>query len=86
MLKRLKSEIACVFERDPAAQSVFEICTCYPGFHAVLIHRLSHKIWQANFKWCARFIAHGARWMTGIEIHPAAKIGQRFFIDHGMGV
>ncbi len=86
MLKRLKSEIECIFERDPAAQSVFEVCTCYPGFHAVLIHRLSHKIWQANFKWCARFIAHGARWMTGIEIHPAAKIGQRFFIDHGMGV
>ena len=86
MLKRLKSEIACIFERDPAAQSVFEVCTCYPGFHAVLIHRVSHKIWQANFKWGARFIAHGARWITGIEIHPAAKIGRRFFIDHGMGV
>ncbi|MCK5897699.1 MAG: serine O-acetyltransferase [Methylococcales bacterium] len=86
MLKRLKSEISCVFERDPAAQSVFEVCTCYPGFHAVLIHRVSHKIWQANFKWMARFIAHCSRWMTGIEIHPAAKIGQRFFIDHGMGV
>ena len=82
----LKSEIACVFERDPAAQSVFEVCTCYPGFQAVLIHRISHYMWSHNFKWLGRFISHLSRCMTGIEIHPGAKIGQCLFIDHGMGV
>jgi serine O-acetyltransferase len=86
MLNWLKEDIACVFERDPAAQSVFEIITTYPGVHAVLIHRLSHSCWKAGFKWLARFIAHIARWLTGIEIHPGAVIGRRFFIDHGMGV
>lgn len=86
MLNWLKEDIACVFERDPAAQSVFEIITTYPGVHAVLIHRLSHRCWNANFKWLARFIAHIGRWLTGIEIHPGAVIGRRFFIDHGMGV
>lgn len=86
MLNWLKEDIACVFERDPAAQSVFEIITTYPGVHAVLIHRLSHRCWNANFKWLARFIAHLGRWLTGIEIHPGAVIGRRFFIDHGMGV
>lgn len=86
MLTRIKEDIACVFERDPAAQSVFEVITTYPGVHAVLIHRLSHRLWQLGFKWPARFIAFISRWLTGIEIHPGAQIGRRFFIDHGMGV
>ncbi len=86
MFNRIKEDIACVFDRDPAAQSVFEVITIYPGFHAVLIHRLSHFLWLAGFRWLARFIAHTSRWLTGIEIHPGAVIGRRFFIDHGMGV
>lgn len=86
MLKKIKAEVDYIFERDPAAQSVFEILTCYPGVHALLIQRLSHCVWNHGFKWTARFIAHLSRWLTGIEIHPGAKIGKRFFIDHGMGV
>jgi serine O-acetyltransferase len=86
MLERIKEDIACVFGRDPAAQSVLEVVTAYPGFHAVLIHRISHACWNAGFKWLARFISHISRWLTGIEIHPGAQIGRRFFIDHGMGV
>lgn len=86
MLAQIKEDIACVFERDPAAQSVFEVITTYPGFHAILIHRLSHRCWTLGFRWAGRFIAHMGRWLTGIEIHPGAQIGQRFFIDHGMGV
>jgi serine O-acetyltransferase len=86
MLGRIKEDIACIFERDPAAQSVLEVVTAYPGFHAILIHRVSHFFWHAGCKWLARFIAHIGRWLTGIEIHPGAKIGRRFFIDHGMGV
>jgi serine O-acetyltransferase len=86
MLERIKEDIACVFGRDPAAQSVLEVVTAYPGFHAVLIHRFSHLCWNAGFKWLARFISHISRWLTGIEIHPGAQIGRRFFIDHGMGV
>ncbi|MFZ9609850.1 MAG: serine O-acetyltransferase [Methylococcales bacterium] len=86
MFSRLKEDIACVFERDPAAQSVFEVITTYPGVHAVLIHRLSHFIWNAGFLWLARFIAYISRWLTGIEIHPGAQLGRRIFIDHGMGV
>lgn len=86
MLARIKEDIACVFDRDPAAQSMLEVVTAYPGFHAVLIHRLSHRCWNAGFKWLARVIAHISRWLTGIEIHPGAQIGRRFFIDHGMGV
>ena len=65
---------------------MLEVVTAYPGFHAVLIHRVSHYCWNAGFKWLARFIAHICRWLTGIEIHPGAEIGRRFFIDHGMGV
>ena len=75
-----------VFERDPAARNTWEVITCYPGFHALLIHRLAHGLWNAGFKWLARFASHCGRWMTGIEIHPGATIGRRFFIDHGMGV
>jgi len=86
MLKKIKAEINYIFERDPAAQSIVEVFTCYPGVHAILIHRLSYYLWTHNFKWLGRFISHLSRWLTGIEIHPAAKIGQRFFIDHGMGV
>jgi serine O-acetyltransferase len=86
MWERIKEDIACVFGRDPAAQTVLEVVTAYPGFHAVMIHRLSHQCWNAGLKWLARFISHISRWLTGIEIHPGAQIGRRFFIDHGMGV
>lgn len=86
MFERIKEEIAVVFERDPAARSSWEVVTCYPGFHALLAHRLSHGLWTRGFKWLARWLSHGSRWLTGIEIHPGATIGRRFFIDHGMGV
>ena len=86
MFGKIKDEIDYIFERDPAAQSVFEVVTCYPGFHAIIIHRLSHYFWNAGFRWLGRFSSHMGRWLTGIEIHPGAKIGKRFFIDHGMGV
>ncbi|MGZ8156830.1 MAG: serine O-acetyltransferase [Burkholderiales bacterium] len=86
MFARIKEEIAVVFDRDPAARNMWEVVTCYPGFHAALIHRLSHRLWTNGFKWLARFISHFGRWITGIEIHPGAQIGRRFFIDHGMGV
>jgi serine O-acetyltransferase len=86
MFERIKEEIAVVFERDPAARSSWEVMTCYPGFHALLAHRVSHGLWTHGFKWLARWLAHFSRWLTGIEIHPGARIGRRFFIDHGMGV
>lgn len=86
MFSRLKEEISVVFDRDPAARSAWEVVTCYPGFHALLFHRLSHRLWGWGLKWLARFISHLGRWLTGIEIHPGAMIGRRFFIDHGMGV
>ncbi|MFN7085276.1 MAG: serine O-acetyltransferase [Burkholderiales bacterium] len=86
MFDRLKEEIAVVFERDPAARNAWEVITCYPGFHALLFHRLAHWLWGAGFKWFARLTSHLGRWLTGIEIHPGAIIGRRFFIDHGMGV
>ena len=86
MFASLKEDIACVFERDPAAQSVLEVITAYPGVHAIIIYRLSHVFWNMGFRWAGRFTAHIGRWLTGIEIHPGAKIGRRFFIDHGMGV
>ena len=86
MLARLKEDIACVFERDPAARTTFEILTTYPGLHAVILHRLSQRFWQADWKWLARILSTLTRWLTGIEIHPGAQIGHRFFIDHGMGV
>lgn len=86
MLGRLKEDIGCVFDRDPAARSRWEILTTYPGIHAVLIHRLSHILWNRGWKWLARALSHFARWITGIEIHPGAQVGRRFFIDHGMGV
>jgi serine O-acetyltransferase len=86
MFSRLQEEIAIVFERDPAARSTWEILTCYPGFHALLMHRFAHRCWLAGFRWLGRFVSHMARWFTGIEIHPGASIARRVFIDHGMGV
>jgi len=86
MFSRLKEEIAVVFERDPAARNTWEVITCYPGFHALLIHRLAHWLWGERLRWFARMVSHLGRWLTGIEIHPGAQIGRRFFIDHGMGV
>ncbi len=86
MFNNLREDIACIFERDPAARNVLEILTAYPGLHAVMIHRLSHRLWNAGWKWLARLLSHFARWLTGVEIHPGATIGRRFFIDHGMGV
>jgi serine O-acetyltransferase len=86
MLDGVREDIRCVFDRDPAARSTWEIVTCYPGFHARLVHRLSHRLWGWGLEWLARFVSHLGRWLTGIEIHPGARIGRRFFIDHGMGV
>jgi serine O-acetyltransferase len=86
MFKRLREDIRCVLERDPAARNTFEVLTTYPGVHAVLMHRFAHKLWNAGWKWLARMLSTLARWLTGIEIHPGATIGHRFFIDHGMGV
>jgi len=86
MFARLKEEIAVVFERDPAARTTWEVLTCYPGLHALLCHRAAHFLWASGLKWLARFVSHLGRWLTGIEIHPGARIGRRFFIDHGMGV
>lgn len=86
MFERLKEDIQSVFHRDPAARTRFEVITNYPGLHAIWIHRLSHRLWKANWKWLARTISTFARWLTGVEIHPGAKLGRRFFIDHGMGV
>jgi serine O-acetyltransferase len=86
MWEQLREDIDCVFDRDPAARTRFEIVTTYPGFHAVLLHRLSHRLFSNGLPWLARVVSNIARWFTGIEIHPGATIGRRFFIDHGMGV
>ena len=86
MFSRLRSDVQCILDRDPAARSRWEVLTCYPGLHAVLLHRLAHGFWHMGFKWLGRFISHLSRWFTGIEIHPAAKIGDRVFFDHAMGV
>ncbi len=86
MFEHFKEDIACVFERDPAARSTLEVITAYPGLHAIMFHRMSHKLWKYRFFWLARLLSHVARLFTGIEIHPGATIGRRFFIDHGMGV
>lgn len=86
MFNRLKQEVDFVFDRDPAARNRLEILTAYPGVHAVLMHRLNHRLWNMGLKWFARIFSHFVRWFTGIEIHPGAKIGRRLFIDHGMGV
>ena len=86
MFSRIREDIQCVFERDPAARSVWEVLTCYPGFHALQLHRFSHTLWRLKLRWLARLSSHVARFLTGIEIHPGATIGRRVFIDHGMGV
>ncbi|MDP2608796.1 MULTISPECIES: serine O-acetyltransferase [unclassified Oceanobacter] len=86
MFKQLREDVACVFERDPAARNTFEVLTTYPGVHAILHYRLANGLWRRGFKWLARLLSTGSRWLTGIEIHPGATIGHRFFIDHGMGV
>jgi serine O-acetyltransferase len=86
MFARLREDIASVFDRDPAARSFAEVLFCYPGIHALLLHRLAHRLWRADWLWLARFVAHISRFLTGIEIHPGARIGRKFFIDHGMGV
>ncbi len=86
MFARLRSDIQCILDRDPAARSRWEVLTCYPGLHAIWMHRMAHVCWQMGFKWLGRFISHLSRWLTGIEIHPGAKIGDRVFFDHAMGV
>jgi serine O-acetyltransferase len=86
MFTRLREDIATIRERDPAARSEWEVLTCYPGLHALVLHRFAHKCWQAKRRWLARFVSQMARFMTGIEIHPGATVGRRVFIDHGMGV
>mgnify|MGYP006275302075 CR=1 FL=1 len=86
MFSRLKEDIASIMERDPAARSAWEVLTCYPGLHAIVMHRWANACWRNGFKWLGRFISHIARGLTGIEIHPGATIGRRVFIDHGFGV
>jgi serine O-acetyltransferase len=86
MFERLREDIACILERDPAARSAFEVLTCYPGLHALVLHRRAHWCWQHGLRWLGRFISHLGRFFTGIELHPGATIGRRVFIDHGMGV
>ena len=86
MFRELREDIRSVFDRDPAARSFWEVLTCYPGIHALIMHRLAHWLWSRRLRWLGRFTAHLSRMLTGIEIHPGATIGRRFFIDHGMGV
>lgn len=86
LLGRMREDVACVFERDPAARNWLEVVTAYPGIHAVWFHRFSHCLWKHGFYWLARFLSHIVRWLTGIEIHPGAQLGRRIFIDHGLGV
>jgi len=86
MFQRLQEDIACILERDPAARTRWEALTCYPGLHALVMHRWAHAAWRRGWHWPGRFISHLARFFTGIEIHPGATIGRCVFIDHGMGV
>jgi serine O-acetyltransferase len=86
MFQRLRSDIQCILDRDPAARSKWEVLTCYPGLHAIVMHRGAHWLWQRDLRWLARFTSQFARWLTGIEIHPGATLGTGVFIDHGMGV
>ena len=85
MFERIREDVRCVFDRDPAARNTFDVLTTYPGIHAILMHRFSHWLWTHGLMWLARVFSNIARWYTGIEIHPGATIGRRFFIDHGMG-
>jgi serine O-acetyltransferase len=86
MFKKLRGDIGCILERDPAARTTWEVLTCYPGLHAIYIHKLARWFWLHHQRWLGRFTSHLGRWLTGIEIHPGAKIGSCVFIDHGMGV
>ena len=86
MFTYLKEDIQTIRHKDPAARSSWEVLTCYPGLHALAIHRVAHSLWINQFRWLARFLSHISRWLTGIEIHPGAKMGRRVFIDHGMGI
>jgi serine O-acetyltransferase len=86
MFKQLRDDIACILERDPAARTRWEVLTCYPGLHALYLHKLARWLWLHGLLWLGRFISQLGRWLTGIEIHPGAKVGRCVFIDHGMGV
>ena len=86
MFSRMKEDISCILERDPAARSRLEIVTCYPGLHAIWVHRMAHRLWVSRWHWLARLVSHLGRVFTGIEIHPGATFGRRVFIDHGHGV
>lgn len=86
MFERIREDIACILERDPAARSAWEVLTCYPGLHALVMHRWAQAFLRMGFRWLARYTSQLARFLTGIEIHPGATIGRRVFIDHGMGV
>jgi serine O-acetyltransferase len=86
MFSRLREDIDCILERDPAARSRWEVLTCYPGLHALWMHRLAHACWNHGMRWIGRFVSHLSRFLTGIEIHPGARIGRFVFIDHGMGI
>ncbi|MBS1198967.1 MAG: cysE [Proteobacteria bacterium] len=86
MFQHLREDIRSVFDRDPAARTFWEVLTCYPGIHALILHRVAHWLWGHRLRWLARFLSQFSRFLTGIEIHPGATIGRRFFIDHGMGV
>jgi len=83
---RMREDIQTVFAKDPAAKSMLEVMVCYPGLHAIWLHRIAHFFWRHKWLFIGRFISHINRWLTGIEIHPGARIGRRFFVDHGMGV
>ncbi len=86
LFKRLKEDIQTVFAKDPAARNILEVLFCYPGLHALWLQRIAHFLWTHKLKLLGRLVSHLNRFLTGIEIHPGAKIGRRFFIDHGMGV
>lgn len=86
MFNIMREDVKTVFSKDPAARGIIEVLTCYPGLHAIWMHRFAHYFWTHKFLYIGRLISHISRWLTGIEIHPGAAIGRRFFIDHGMGV
>src|SRR3954462_7841219 len=86
MFRKLRNDVACILERDPAARTGWEVLPCYPGLHAIYVHQLSHWLWLRGLRWLGRLVSQFGRWLTGIEIHPGAKIGCCVFIDHGMGV
>ena len=86
MFTRLRSDIQCILDRDPAARSTWEVLTLYPGLHALVLHRLAHWFWVRGLRWLGRFTSQFSRWLTGIEIHPGATLAEQVFIDHGMGV